>query len=288
MFRLPELLRRAAGELGLNEAVVLIHSSLLYKPNVIPLLLDRLRRALPGRVRLVADVRDYKFPRSKLTLLERFDRICTSSRGVADELAARNPKIATRLSPIDMPFTPPPLLHEREVLTLMERTRLVKGRYLFNPNGITDSKCYPIMREAVKILRTRPGFEDVMLVSAGRERDRRKIDRDMDRAGVTKSLGLASHRQVLTLMSGALATLILSDREAISRAALEAMWLGGDVVLPNLAEFRRDCSEHVCAEVTPENVASFVASLSEKPKPKYDFGRHAAASFLPLYKELSA
>jgi hypothetical protein len=35
-------------------------------------------------------------------------------------------------------------------------------------------------------------------------------------------------------------------------------------------------------------VAAFVASLSGKPKPHYNFERHAASSFLPAYKEMMA
>jgi hypothetical protein len=288
MFSLARLLREAAGERGIRDAVVLIHSSLLYKPSVLPLLLGGLRRALQGRVGLIVDVRDYNFPQAKLPLLERFDRICTSSPGLAADLAGRLPEISERLSPIDMPFDGPAAPSEWDTRVCLERAGLVRGQYLFNPNGISDAKHYPVMRAAMALLRARPGFEDMILMSAGRERDRRPIDRQMELAGVTKSLGLADHSTVLKLMSGAYATLVLSDREAISRSALEAMWIGGNVVLPNLAEFRRDCPEHVCAELTPEGVAAFVASLSGKPKPHYNFERHAASSFLPAYKEMMA
>jgi hypothetical protein len=288
MLGLPAMLARAGKAYGARDAVVLIHSSFFYKPSVMPLILGRLRRALPGRVRLVADVRDYQFPAAKLALLTRFDRICTSSRGVADDLARRLSGIGARLFPIDIPFSGPPKPPDESVDALLCRHGLTRGRYLFNPNGISDAKHYPVMRDAIPILRARPGFEDMVLVTAGRERDRREIDTQGEEAGTARSLGPLPQVEVLALMRGALATVVLSDREAISRAALEAMWVGGNVILPNLAEFRQDCADHVCADVTPEGVAALVERLPGKPGHRYGFERHAAPSFVRLYNQMIA
>jgi hypothetical protein len=287
MLDLPAMLARLAAERGARDAVVLIHSSLFYKPSVMPFILGPLRRALPGQVQLVADVRDYQYPDARLDLLKKFDAICTSSRAVADDLARRMEPIADRLFPIDLPFTGPARPSDDAVEAVLARYGLERGRYLFNPNGIPDSKHYPVMREAMPLVRARAGFEDIILVTAGRARARREADREAEEIGIAKAIGLVPQAEVLALMRGAIGTVVLSDREAISRAALEAMWIGGNAILPNLAEFRQDCPAHVCADVTPEGVAALVAELPHKPHPTYRFERHDTVSCVRRYLRMT-
>ena len=288
MLGLPGMLAGIAEEHGARDAIVLIHSSFFYKPSLMPFILCRLRRTLPGHVRLVADVRDYQFPDRQLRLLPLFDRICTSSRGVADDLRHRLPTIADRLYPIDLPFAGPATPSDSAVDDVLARYGLERGRFLFNPNGIPDAKHYPVMRDAIPLVRAHAGFENVILLTAGRVRARRAADREAEESGIAKAIGLVPHAEVLALMRGALATAVLSDREAISRAALEAMWIGGNVILPNLAEFSEDCPDHVCANVTPEGVAALVVELPSKPRPMYRFERHDTKFCVRMYEEMMA
>src|SRR3546814_10644728 len=87
------------------------------------------------------------------------------------------------------------------------------------------------MRDAVARLRQTPGLEDVTLVTVGRKRDRGPEDDDVEARGEAMYLGPVDRETLSSLMQAALFTLILSDREAISRAALEAMAVGGRVIL---------------------------------------------------------
>jgi len=142
------------------------------------------------------------------------------------------------------------------------------------------------MREAMPLIRAVPGFEDIVLASAGRKRDWSAQDDLAEAAGLTRYLGSVQHADMLALMRGSRATLILSDKEAISRAALEAIWVGADVVLPDIKEFAQDCSELICSNVTPEQVCSIVTSLDRRQKPKFNFELHSSALYEPIYRGL--
>lgn len=284
--RIPNLIRKTLRRGNYASLTILVHSGFFYNPSLLDGMLPVLGKLIPGRTRLVADVRDYQYPEKKLSLFRHFDSICTSSIDLAKDLARREPSIADRLRPIAMPFVGPAEPSADQIAAVAERYGLVRGRYLFNPNGITDSKHYPVMRETIPLVRVHSGLEDVVLVTAGRDRDRRVEDSAAEVAGLAKFVGPIAHTEVLALMGGALATIVLSNREAISRSALEAMWIGGRVILPDLTEFRQDCPEHVCAEVTPEKVTEMVVGLAQKELPKFRFDRHGAESFVPAYRDM--
>lgn len=284
--RIPSLIRRAHAQGDYARVCVIMHTSLLYNPSTLAAMLPRLRRAVPGKTRLIADIRDYSYPQSKLPLLKHFDAIVTSSLGVAEELGKREPAIADRLRPIAMPFAPPPPPSDETVAAVLARFGLARGRYLFNPNGIADNKHFPAMREAMPLLRQMPGCDDLVLVTAGRNRDWTARDDEAEAAGITRYIGPVPHADIVALMRGAHATVILSDREAISRGALEAMSVGGRVILPDLAEFRANCAEAVCSNVEPAAIAALAASLASRPPHRFPFENHAEPVFLPAYRAL--
>src|SRR3546814_15062800 len=92
-------------------------------------------------------------------------------------------------------------------------------------------------------------------------------------------LGPVDRETLSSLMQAALFTLILSDREAISRAALEAMAVGGRVILPGLAEFRRECASHVIVSPTADTLARKLVELKDDPMPRFGFERHLESEF---------
>lgn len=287
MLGLPRRLARATRERNAAGATVLVHASLLYNWSILPLLLGRLRRAGGARNTMVLDVRDHSYPASRLDVLPSFDAIVTSSHGVARELGTRAPSIADRIRPIPMPFVSPALPDEAQVAAVLARYKLAKGRYLFNPNGISTAKRYPQMRNAVGLLRQEPRFADLVLVSAGRDRDRSRADDIAEGCGAAIFIGPVPHAEILALMRGALMTLVLSNKEAISRAALEAMSVGGRVILPDLPEFRGSCASFVCQDTAPAALAARISALADEPMPSFDFSNHAPAKFLPLYRSLA-
>src|SRR3546814_16913949 len=118
---------------------------------------------------------------------------------------------------------------QKETAAVIERCGLAGRPFLLNPNGITTAKFYPQMRDAVARLRQTPGLEDVTLVTVGRKRDRGPEDDDVEARGEAMYLGPVDRETLSSLMQSALFTLIMSDREAISRAALAAMAVGARV-----------------------------------------------------------
>ncbi|MCB2076465.1 MAG: glycosyltransferase family 4 protein [Novosphingobium sp.] len=285
--RIPAMVRKATRSGDYQSVAFLFHASFLYNPGIIGRMLPHLRAVRDIPTTLIADVRDYLFPEHQLGRLDRFDAIVTSSRGVANELGERHPPVADRIRAIPMPFAAPLAPDEGQVAAVLAKHGLRRGRYLFNSNGIADSKHYPQMREAISMLRERPGFEDVTLVTVGRDRDRCPADDAAEAQGIARFLGPQPHSDVLSLMRGAMMSLVLSDREAISRAALEAMSIGGCVMLPDLPEFRAACPEHVCTTVTGPAIAAQVAGLAGRPMPRYTFEAHVVETFLPMYRELA-
>ena len=90
--------------------------------------------------------------------------------------------------------------------------------------------------------------------------------------------------ELFALMRAAWFTLVLSPNEAISRAALEAMAVGGRAILPDVAEFRAECATHICSRIEPEHIAELVVRLADAPMPAFGFERHDAARYVPLYR----
>ena len=284
--QLPGLIRKTAKRGNYDAVGILLHTSFLYKPNLLEKLLPTLRRAARVPTIMMAELQDAFWPDSKIGKLLEFDRIVTTSQGVRDALASRAPGIADRIRLIPMPFEPPEIPADAYVDKVLDAYGLNKGRYLFNPNGLTAWKHCTEMREAIPILRAMPGFEDIILVTAGRERDRTPMDTQAERDGHVRFLGPVLPAEALALMRGAMMTLVLSDKEAISRAAVEAMWVGGKVILPDLAEYRSDCASHICRDLKPEAIARQVARLVDLPMPGFKFDKHRTACFLPFYRDI--
>jgi glycosyltransferase involved in cell wall biosynthesis len=286
MLGLPGMLKRAAGEFGARDAVVLIHSSLFANPGVLPLLLGRLRRSLPGQVRLVADVRDPLFDAKLLETFARFDAVVGCSREIAERLRAGLPdRVAVQHIPI--PFAPAPAPGEDDVAGVLEKYELTGTRYLLNPNGVTERKAYPLMLEVVRSLRREPGWENTVLATIGRSRDWSKRDDEATAEGVLRYLGPVPNATMLALAKGAKATLILSEVEGLPRSALETFALGAPLIVPDIAEFREAVPEAIAAARDPDALARQVRDLSTRAAlPRYPLEKHAMAALLPAYRAL--
>ena len=280
--RLPGIVRKRA-RMGFGAPRTLVHGCMFYNPNSLKFEVDSLKPEGDGL--LVVDVRDMQFPDDEIALLEKFDRIVTSSLGVADDLERRSVPRA-KITPIPMPFTFPPEPDQATVAATLEKHGLAGKRFLLNPNGISRDKLYGEMRDAMPLIRNQPGMEDIVLVSVGRDRDRTEADDRSEQAGLSLYLGPIPRDELLSLMKAAHFVVILSPNEAISRAALEAMAVGGRVILPDVEEFRAECGSHICADPTPEKVAQMVTDLAAEPMPRFGFERHLDPHYQPMYRAL--
>lgn len=282
---LPSLVNKVARVKDYDAARVLVHGSLVYRRTSFDWIINSLRPKTIADSLVIADMRDYGYPEEKLSLLERFDRITCSSQGVAEAMAERTGR-PDKVVCIPMPFVPPPEPTADQVATVLAKFGLEGKRFLLNPNGISRAKHYPVMREAIPILRGKVGFEEIILLTVGRERDAVAADETSQRRGESVSLGPVVREDLLALMKAAEFTLVLSDREAISRNALEAIACGGRVILPDVAEFRDCCASHIASNITPEGIADLVASLRDAPAPNFPFHKHGWDAFLPRYLAL--
>ena len=282
---LPGLLRREFVQSDAGRVVMLLHSSLLYNASVLPWILSQFRNIDGTHVEMVVDVRDMQFPDIRLPNIREFSQVVTSSIGVAEDLIARGADRA-KIVQIPMPFIMPTRPDDRTIAATLDCFGLAGRRYLLNPNGISRSKGYGQMREATRALRTNPVFEDIVLVTVGRDRDRTAADDLAEKEGLAIFLGPVSREHLLALMCPALFTLILSPQEAISRGALEAMAVGGQVILPDVAEFRIECETHIWKQTGSEDLSCMITRLADAEMPRFDFGRHQPSKYIPAYRAL--
>jgi glycosyltransferase involved in cell wall biosynthesis len=286
MLGLPAMLARAAAEHGAHDATVLIHSSFFYKPSVMPLILGRLRGALPGRVRLVADVRDPLLKNSLFRTLSRFDDVVGCSLAIADRLRGGLPG-TVQVHHIPIPFAPAPLPSEAEVEAVLAEYDLAGVPFVLNPNGITERKAYPLMLDVVRALRRMPGHERTVLVTVGRARDWSERDDKAAAAGILRYLGPVPTAKMLALAKAAKAALILSEVEGLPRSALELLALQTPLILPDLAELRESVSAAVAVSREPELLAQQICTVSDPGHVQaYPLDRHAMATLLPSYRAL--
>ena len=286
MLGLPAMLARVARNHGARDAVVLIHSSFFYKPSVMPLILGQLRRALEGRVRLVADVRDPVFKDSLFHTLSRFDAVVGCSRAIADRLRAGLPE-TVQVHHIPIPFVPATSPSGAEVEAAIGEYGLTGVPYLLNPNGISEAKSYPLMLEVVRALRRLPGREGTVLVTVGRARDWKERDDRATAEGLLRYLGPVPNAKMLALAKGAEAALILSEVEGLPRSALELFALHTPLIVPDLAEFRESVPAAVAASRAPELLARQIGEVSDPGHVvAYPLERHAMSSLLPSYRAL--
>jgi glycosyltransferase involved in cell wall biosynthesis len=283
---LPGRLKAALRATGADRAVVLIHSSFFYKSSVLPTMLDRLRRQLPGATRLVVDVRDPLFDDDLAPLLARFDVAIGCSRMISDRLRGLLPD-GVEVANIPIPFAPADVPDEAEVAKARAEHGLAGIPYVLNPNGVAEPKRYPEMLDVVRALRTMPGYEAAVLATIGRARDWKPRDDAAVAEGVLRYVGVVPNRTAIALAKGAIATLILSRVEGMPRSALETLALGQPLIGPSIPEF----DEHIPASVVqsddPSAIARQIVSVCETPTDeRYPLESHRMEALLPAYLAL--
>lgn len=267
-----------------ERCVVLVHASLIYRPNLLMPALVSLKAECGDRVRLVADVRDPAATLKHRTVLDQFDAVVASSWSVAAHLEALGVRAPIRHVPI--PLAIPDEISKAHGAARAERYGLTPGRYVFSPNGTSRRKGHAALRDAVIQLR-RTTAPDLQLVVAGRRRDWTGEDDRACAAGAMRFLGALPHTDVLQLAKAAYVTATPSPVEAPSRAALEALAVSGPVVLPPIPEFAEIAPERVAWSMDPEGLTAAIERASANTAPiAYDLSQHAPSKVVHRYLEL--
>jgi len=266
-------------------SALLVHASLHYHPGLLSPLVRGLGRR-SDRPRLVADVRDPRFPRARRGCLPPYDAVIACGRRVTDHL--RGIVSANKCTeipvPIALPETPP--APER----VAERYGLRPGRDVLWPHGVLRRKGIRFALDAVAHLRAQ-GRADARLAITGGARDR---DRALDAAvaaGAAVYLGPVPHAEMPALMRAAAGVLDIAAVEGMPRAMLEAMAVGARVLLPpGVPEFARHCPAHIADTAAPAALASQLAGLWTDcwPDTPYPVAAHAAERVAPAYRAVLA
>lgn len=283
---LPRRAAKAARDAGATSVTVIIHSSLFYNDSVLPWLLGSFRRALPGRTKLIIDVRDPKVTKTLLPTLARADVVIGCSRMVADRLRAMLPQ-AVDVVHVPIPFEPPEVPTAREIAEILNEHQLTGIPYVFNPNGVNEKKSFPEMLGLVRALRNLPGYERAALVTVGRARHWKSRDDAAVAEGLLKYIGVVPNPTALALAAGALATVILSRIEGMPRSGLETLAIGKPLLAPDIAEFREFIPSSIVRSDSSEDMARQVVELSTHPPlERYPLERHRMSALVKSYRAL--
>lgn len=188
---------------------------------------------------------------------------------------------------IPIPFELPDPPAESVVKAASVRYSLNQGRFLFNPNGIKDDKGYPLLLETTRLLRSRPGYADVVLATAGRKRDWAARDDDAEREGVLRYLGVIPQEDVLALAKAAMLTAIVGENEGLPRAAIECLAVGGNIIVPSIPEFLETMPAHIAVSGGPELLSRQIIDLTEHlGRPNYPIHLHDIKRLVAEYRAL--
>jgi glycosyltransferase involved in cell wall biosynthesis len=286
LLMLPRRLANSVRRTGATSVTVLIHSSLFYNPGVLPKLLGRFRRALPGRTKLVIDFRDPKFDERLTPVFAKADAVIGCSQAIADNLRKILPA-RVEVNHIPIPFEPPPLPTEDEIAAARQRFGLSGIPYIFNPNGVSDEKRYPEMLEIVRAMRDIAGHEFTALVTIGRSRDWSARDDQAEAEGLLRYVGVVPNDVAVALAGGAIATVILSRIEGLPRSGLETLAIGKPLLAPDIAEFREFIPASVVRSESPALIAKQALELAAAPAAeRYPLERHRMADLVNSYRAL--
>ena len=271
-------------------SVLLVHSSFHLHANTLRWIVPLLRRlpqagVLGARPALVVDVRDPQLAGARLRELRAYDAIIACSESVAVSLSGESGLVdRIHAIPIPLAIEAPDRQARRAALA---RHGLSSGSYVFWTNGILRRKNITLALDAMRRVRARR--PELILAVAGRRRDWDETFEAAAWEGVLTYLGPLAHAEVLALAVEAALVLNISEVEGMPRAALEALAVGANVLLPpGVPEFATACAGRVADTRDAKDLAVQIeAALGEKLEPcRYSLEPHALDQVLPRYDAL--
>lgn len=262
--------------------VVLVHSAFLIHPSIFPRWSQWAKTRFGDRLRVVLDCRDPSIPKKRLTQLGSFDAAISCGARLTSQLAESLPStVPVTQIPVPMDFYDIPR-HELDK-TLVD-LGLERGRYLFTPNGVKDSKGFPLVFDSWRKL-TEQGLR-LDLVVAGDTRDWNVRYQGTHEQGCRLiNVGPLPNTTVRALMKGAAVVVNPSRVEALSRSCLEALSLGVPTLLPpDVPEFNTVERECVATSDHPGEIAIQLQGLIEARRvAAYNWQQHSAEAVREQY-----
>ena len=263
--------------------VLLVHTSFFNYPNLLSSIVRRISDE--NRCLLVADVRDWQLPMSKLYQLEAFDKIVACSENVMRHLT-NWPALRDKLTliPVVQETLSKPTQQNRDAF--FKKYSLPVCEYISYVGLIKRQKGVELLVDAFRLLTKE--MPNLHLILAGINKDPNLLREKMDGESRIHYLGQVSREEALILSYFSKLSANLSASEGMPRTSLEAIAMGGQVALPpNIPEFERHCLEHVvCADDAGVVAEQFQRLITSERGPSYPLEQHDVDNITRLYADI--
>lgn len=266
------------------KTVVMIHGAFLIHPSVLLFATQWHKSRQGDRIRFILDCRDPSTPESRLKRLYGFDAAISCGARLTSRLKNALPD-SVQVTEIPVPVAFWDVHKDEEDRALLE-FGLVKGGYIFSPNGVKDAKGFPLLFDAWRELHGDLRFLD--LVIAGDTRDWRLRYQDPHPHGSRLiNLGCISNQKIRALMKGSAAVINPSQVESLSRICLEALSLGVPTILPpGIPEFEELDEKFLGLTNDPVKLANQIGSIvTQNLVAPYDLTKHNEDMVRERYRE---
>ena len=206
--------------------IVVIHSWYFIFPSVIPYLIRDIKK---NNIKLVMDCRDVSVPRKKIRKIRDYidGYICCGLR-------VKNYLLDAGIDEATLYHIPIPInmaaVEDNYADKKLEEIGLAGQRFIFSPNGIVNSKGFPVLYNAWKML-VESGM-DIHLIVAGKSRH---WDPSYH-SGVENSklvyLGALEYAQLQSFYKKATISVNISQNEGLPRVPLEGIHHGNPCLFP--------------------------------------------------------
>jgi len=267
-----------------GRVVVLVHSAFLIHPSIVPRWSQWAKKRFGHRLRVVLDCRDPSIPAKRLTRLGSFDAAISCGARLTSQLVASLPStVPVTQIPVPVNFYD---VSGHELDKALADFGLEPGGYLFTPNGVKDSKGFPLVFDSWRKLTERGQRLDLVVAGDTRDWNVRYQGPHDQGCGLLNAGGLPN-TTVRALMKGAAVVVNPSRAEGVPRSCLESLSLGVPTLLPpEVPEF--DTVEKECVATSKEagEIATQLQRLiTTRWVASYNWKRHSAQAVKAQYEQ---
>lgn len=263
--RLSLILLRA---ISMKADAVVFHGWYLLYPSLLTPIISTLKLL---RIMVVIDIRDNYLSDNKIERLSSFDLLICCSQNIVERLQSY-PALTSKIRHIPVPLTP--LQDEGSSRDSFPQFDLKPYRYIFSASGVSNSKRFPLLYHAWRIILEK-GIE-MDLVVGGRTRDWSKEYDYKTKGGRLIVTGPLAQNELLSLYQHSAVSVNTSNNESFGRTPLEAIEFGRPMIFPSgVPEFHIFSNRYISRD-TPEEVANQIIQAIEDGhfSERYDFAPH--------------